>query len=351
MNNRIGIVLAGVRCRWSCLPACRCSPWISASARSCSSWARSRRSSPTPGLHFKWPFIQNVRYFDTRILTLDTPDAERYHHLGEEEPAGGFVRQMAHQRRRASTTSASAATRRRRRRACRRPSMPALREEFGKRTVHEVVSRRARQDHGIDARARPTQDAKKIGVEIIDVRLKRVDLPQEVSESVYSRMEAERKRVANELRSTGAREAEKIRAEADKAARGDHRRRPTAMRSASRARATPRRRRSTRRRSARIPSSTPFTAAWKPTARASRTSSDVLVLEPNSEFFKYLKSPGKRQRSSADAERADGDHFPHGVRADAGDRGRPAVPGPGTAGARPFAASSSSATGRSASSG
>jgi modulator of FtsH protease HflC len=60
------------------------------------------------------------------------------------------------------------------------------------------------------------QDLKRIGVEIIDVRLKRVDLPQDVSDSVYRRMEAERKRIANELRSTGAAEAERIRADAER---------------------------------------------------------------------------------------------------------------------------------------
>ncbi len=65
-------------------------------------------------------------------------------------------------------------------------------------------------------REKVDQDLKRIGVEIIDVRLKRVDLPQDVSESVYRRMEAERKRIANELRSTGAAEAEKIRADADR---------------------------------------------------------------------------------------------------------------------------------------
>ena len=72
------------------------------------------------------------------------------------------------------------------------------------------------------------------------MRLKRVDLPQEVSESVYRRMEAERKRVANELRSTGAAEAEKIRADADRQREVHRSPRPTATRSASRARATPR---------------------------------------------------------------------------------------------------------------
>jgi len=90
-----------------------------------------------------------------------------------------------------------------------------LRDEFGVRTVHEVVSGEREQ---IMARVREKvdQDLKRIGVGIIDVRLKRVDLPQEVSESVYRRMEAERKRIANELRSTGAAEGEKIRADADR---------------------------------------------------------------------------------------------------------------------------------------
>jgi membrane protease subunit HflC len=67
-----------------------------------------------------------------------------------------------------------------------------------------------------DMRSKANVDAVKIGVEIVDVRLKRVDLPSEVSESVYRRMEAERKRVANELRSTGFAEGEKIRADADR---------------------------------------------------------------------------------------------------------------------------------------
>src|SRR6185312_169552 len=65
-------------------------------------------------------------------------------------------------------------------------------------------------------REKVDQDLKRIGVGVVDVRLKRVDLPQEVSESVYRRMEAERKRIANELRSTGAAEGEKIRADADR---------------------------------------------------------------------------------------------------------------------------------------
>jgi membrane protease subunit HflC len=81
--------------------------------------------------------------------------------------------------------------------------------------VHEVVSGEREQVMN-RVREKVDQDLKRIGVEIVDVRLKRVDLPQDVSESVYRRMEAERKRIANELRSTGAAEAEKIRADADR---------------------------------------------------------------------------------------------------------------------------------------
>jgi modulator of FtsH protease HflC len=90
-----------------------------------------------------------------------------------------------------------------------------LRDEFGIRSLHEVVSGEREQIMS-KVREKVDVDLKRIGVEIIDVRLKRVDLPQDVSESVYRRMEAERKRIANELRSTGAAEAEKIRADAER---------------------------------------------------------------------------------------------------------------------------------------
>jgi hypothetical protein len=90
-----------------------------------------------------------------------------------------------------------------------------LREEFGKRTVHDVVS--GERDKVMEQmREKADLDARKIGVQIVDVRVKRVELPNDVSDSVYRRMEAERKRVANELRSQGAADAEKIRADADK---------------------------------------------------------------------------------------------------------------------------------------
>jgi len=129
-------------------------------------------------------------------------------------------------------------------------------------------------------------------VEVLDVRLKRVDLPQEVSESVYRRMEAERKRVANELRSTGSAESEKIRADADKQkevilaeAYRDAQRikgEGDAKASAIYAKA--------------YEINPEFYAFYRSLEayRASfRNKSDVLVLEPNSDFFRYMKSGGK----------------------------------------------------------
>ena len=93
----------------------------------------------------------------------------------------------------------------------------SLRAEFGKRTINDVIS--GERDQIMDLmRNRVDDDAEKIGVEVLDVRLKRVDLTSEISEAVYRRMEAERKRVANELRSLGFAEAEKIKAQADREA-------------------------------------------------------------------------------------------------------------------------------------
>ncbi|AWI79820.1 MAG: protease modulator HflC [Betaproteobacteria bacterium HGW-Betaproteobacteria-13] len=167
-----------------------------------------------PGLNVKLPLIQNVRYFDKRILTMDTPEPERF--ITSEKKnvlVDHFVKWRIIDPRLYYESVAGDEARARIRLT--QTVNAGLREEFGKRTVHDVVSG-ARDQIMEDMRAKADQDARKIGAQIIDVRLKRVDLPSEVSESVYRRMEAERKRVANELRSQGAAEAEKIRADADR---------------------------------------------------------------------------------------------------------------------------------------
>ncbi|MDO8962129.1 MAG: protease modulator HflC [Methylophilus sp.] len=168
----------------------------------------------SPGLYFKMPLVENVRYFDKRILTLnwDEPDrfitSEKKNVLVDSfvkwkiiDPAKFYVSvkgDEAQAERRLSQTVND-----------------GLRAEFGKRTIHDVVSGERTEIMDI-LRQRADKDSRQIGVQILDVRLRRVDLPKEVSESVYQRMDAERKSVANELRSQGSAAAEKIRADADK---------------------------------------------------------------------------------------------------------------------------------------
>jgi membrane protease subunit HflC len=243
----------------------------------------------TPGLHLKWPLIQNVRYFDARILTLDTPDAERY--ITSEKKnllVDTFVKWRINDARQFYISigdEAQAQTR------ISQTVNATLREEFGKHTVHEVVSE-DRNEIMNTVRERANQDGKKIGVEIIDVRLKRVDLPQEVSESVYKRMDAERKSVANQLRSEGSAAAERIRAEADKEreviianAYKDAQRvkgEGDAKAAAAYANAF-----------GQNPEFYAFYRSLEAYRSSFKNRGDVLVLEPNSDFFKYLKGPGK----------------------------------------------------------
>jgi membrane protease subunit HflC len=243
----------------------------------------------TPGLHIKWPFIQNVRYFDARILTLDTPDAERY--ITSEKKnllVDTFVKWKINDARQFYISigdEAQAQTR------ISQTVNATLREEFGKHTVHEVVSEDRDEIMNI-VRERANQDAKKIGVEIIDVRLKRVDLPQEVSESVYKRMDAERKSVANQLRSEGSAAAERIRAEADKEREVII---ANAYKEAQRVKGEGDAKAASAYAQA-FGQNAEFYAFYR-SLEAYRSSfknrSDVLVLEPNSEFFKYLKGAGK----------------------------------------------------------
>ena len=167
-----------------------------------------------PGLHFKWPLVQNVRHFDMRILTFDDPEPLRFI-TSEKKPVlvDSFVKWRIIDVKQYYVSvqgdELRAATR------LKQTISGGLQAEFGSRTVHDVVSGE-RDKIMADVREKADQDLRRIGVEIVDVRLKRVDLPQEVSESVYRRMEAERKRVANELRSTGSAEAERIRADAER---------------------------------------------------------------------------------------------------------------------------------------
>ena len=168
----------------------------------------------SPGLYFKIPIVQNVRFFDSRILTMDSEEPERF--ITSEKKnvlVDLFVKwRIVDVKQYYISVQGDEALARVR---LAQTVNSSLRDEFGNRTVHEVVS--GQRDKIMEImRQKADVDARNIGVEVVDVRLKRVDLPQEVSESVYRRMEAERKRVANELRSTGFAESEKIRSNADR---------------------------------------------------------------------------------------------------------------------------------------
>lgn len=243
-----------------------------------------------PGLYFKWPFLQNIRYFDSRILTLDSQEPERF--ITSEKKnvlVDSYVKwrivdvnkyyvSVGGDEARAKTRLSQTVN-------------DSLRAEFGKRTVHDVVSGQRDQIMEI-LRQKADLDARKIGVQVLDVRLKRVDLPQEVSESVYQRMEAERKRVANELRSTGAGEAEKIRADAD-------RQREVILAEAYRDAQRTKGEGDAKAASIYADAYSPnpefyaFYRSLEAYRQTFKSKSDVLVLDPSSEFFKYLKSSGK----------------------------------------------------------
>lgn len=168
-----------------------------------------------PGLHFKLPPpFQNVIFLDKRILTLDSPDADRFITAEKKNVLiDSFVKwRIVDPRLYFISFSGDE------RRALDRMHQiirDSLNLEITRRTVREVISgERAKVMNAIHKNVE--EEAKKIGVQVIDVRLKRVDYVEQISNSVYDRMRSERLRVANELRSTGAAESEKIRADAEK---------------------------------------------------------------------------------------------------------------------------------------
>ena len=248
------------------------------------------RLDTTPGLKFKLPLVQNVRFFDSRILTLDAAEPERFITAEKKNVlVDSYVKWRIFDVKQyyisVGGDEARAQTR------LMQTVNSALREEFGKLTIHDVVS--GKRDELMRVVQEKTDgDARKIGVEVLDVRLKRVDFPVEISGSVYSRMEAERKRVANELRATGNAESEKIRADADKQRqvilanayrdaqkiKGEGDAKATALYAAAFGR------------------NTEFFSFYRSLEAYKQTfkdKGDVMVIDPSSAFFKYLKNSGK----------------------------------------------------------
>ncbi|MFZ3323117.1 MAG: protease modulator HflC [Usitatibacter sp.] len=243
-----------------------------------------------PGLHFIVPFYQNVKLYDMRIQTLEARDPERF--LTSENRnvlVDSFVKwrvvdvrlyyvsvhgdPLQAESRLAQTVN------------------DALRAEFAKRTVHDVVSGERDKIMSVVAE-KVDQDVRRIGVSVVDVRLKRVDFVPEISSDVFRRMESERKRAANELRATGQAEGEKIKADADRqkvvivaeAYAQAQKTRGEGDATASRIYADA---------FQKNPEFFSFYRSMEAYRNSMRSKGDVMIVDPSSDFFKYLKNPGR----------------------------------------------------------
>ena len=169
-----------------------------------------------PGLHFKMPFVDSVRKFDSRVLTLDAPEESFFTLQKKRLIVDSYVKwRIADVDTFYKATGGDEAVAQNR--LANRVN-DGLRNEFGKRTLHEVVSgQRDELMHNITESLNMTA-RESLGIQVVDVRVKRIDLPEEVSDPVFRRMVAERDKEARELRSQGREQAEKIRAAADREA-------------------------------------------------------------------------------------------------------------------------------------
>jgi membrane protease subunit HflC len=240
------------------------------------------------GLYFKLPLVENVRYFDTRIQTYDAKDVERIQTKEKNNvQVDSFIKYRI-----VDVKQYYVSTGGDQRRAEIRLSQTVnddMRAEFGQRTLADVIS--GERDKIMDnLRVKADKDASNIGVRVLDVRLKRVDLDEDISKDVYRRMDSERKREANRLRSTGAGDAEKIKADADRQreiiiaeAYRDAQRvkgEGDAKASAIYAQAY-----------GKNPEFYSFYRSMDAYRQTFRNKGDVMVVDPSSDFFKYLKNP------------------------------------------------------------
>lgn len=256
-----------------------------------------KRVISQPGLYFKVPApFENVVFLDKRILTLQSPDIDRFITAEKKNVVVDwylkwritnpteFIRSYGGDQRRAGDRLTQIVK-------------AALNEQITKRTVRQVLS--SQRDQVMrDVQAGISKDIAGTGIRIVDMRLTRVDFVASITQSVYRRMEAERQRVANELRSTGYAEAEKIRAEADKQreivisqayskaqtikGQGD------AEASAIYAKSF-----------GQNPAFAEFYRSLEAYRASFNSKSDVLVLDPSSQFFQYFRNPGGGKASPA----------------------------------------------------
>ena len=240
-----------------------------------------------PGLHFKWPIVNSIRYFDSRILTLD---AQPQRYLTSEKKAlmvDSFIKWRIKDVAKYFTTTGGDEERAKRLLSQRVDT--GLRNEFGIRTVKEVVSGERDQLMNSLTSMLDKIAQEELGVEVIDLRVKRIDLPLEVSDSVYNRMRTERQRLARELRAQGNEVAEKIRATADKDKTiilADAYREAEETRGNGDAKATA----TYAEAYSKDPEFYDFTRSLKAYQATFQSKGDILLIDPDSDFFKYLNN-------------------------------------------------------------
>lgn len=246
-----------------------------------------------PGLNFKLPPpLQSVTFIDNRILTLDSPETRAIQTAEKKNLVVDWLIKWRVRDAKQFIRNNNGADLRTAEGRLGPLVQAALNEEITKRTVKDVLSTdREKIVQGVKERLQ--DDAKTFGIDIVDVRIKRVDFPASVADSVYSRMVSERKQEANRLRSTGAADGERIRADADKKReivlataykeaqilKGEGDAKAAAVFSEAFGR-------------------DPQFAAFYRSLEAYKTTfakkSDVMVLDPSSDFFKAMKSSGKK---------------------------------------------------------
>ncbi len=245
------------------------------------------RSDDPPGMHFKAPFMDEVRYFDSRVLTLDQ---EPLRFLTKEKKyviVDSYVKwRISDARQYYLAVSGSEASARQR---LEQLISSGLRDEVNKRDVQSVVSADRAKIMQLVTQA-ANAETRKFGIEVLDVRVQRVDLPPEVSVSVFDRMKAERLRIANDLRAQGAEAAEKIRSDAERQReillaeaygkaekiRGEGDARAISIYSAAAGQA---------------PEFYSFYRSLGAYRESFRQKEDILIIDPSADFFKYLKKP------------------------------------------------------------
>ena len=247
-----------------------------------------------PGIHVKVPFVNNVRLFDGRILTVDSP-AERF--FTQEKKA--LIVDSYAKFRVLDTATYYTATNGEEARAAGLLAQrinDGLRNEVAVRTVQEVVS--GSRDEVMESITQRLSEvaATELGVEVIDVRVKKIDLPPDVSDSVYRRMNAEREKEARELRSEGQELAEGIRASADREVtvlEANAFREAEMVRGLGDAEAT------------RIyaeaynqdPECYAFVRSLKAYQETFNAGSDIMLIEPDNQFYQYLRSQNAGSKS------------------------------------------------------